>query len=247
MSQTRTRATAIAALSLIMAGGAALSAGGATAQAAPPHHPPGSQFTHGRVDNPWFPLEPGTRYVYRGHEDGAPSRDVVFVTYRTKRVDGVVCRIVRDRLFMNGILRERTFDWYAQTKAGTVWYFGENTALLDRHGHVVSREGSFRSGRDGAEAGVFMAAHARVGQSFLQENYPGHAEDRFRIRTMHGHVSSPLMSSTHGMVTREWTKLEPGVVDNKFYIRDIGEIAERTVKGGHDHQRLVSLTHLPRP
>jgi hypothetical protein len=78
------------------------------AQRGTPHHPPAAQFTRGRVDNQWFPLKPGTRFVYRGHEDGDRSRDVVTVTYRTKRIEGVVCRVVRDRLFLDGRLRERT-------------------------------------------------------------------------------------------------------------------------------------------
>jgi hypothetical protein len=258
MSRTSTRAVAVATLPLIMTGGLALSVPGVTlaapatapstaiSTAQPPHHPRPSQFTHGRVDNRWFPLKPGTRYVYRGREDGDRSRDVVTVTYQTKRIDGVVCRTVLDRLFLDGIVRERTFDWYAQTRRGTVWYFGEHTAELNRHGNVVSREGSFQSGRDGAEAGIFMPARPRVGASFLQENYPGHAEDRFRIRSLSAHVRSPLVSSSRGMVTREWTRLEPGVVDHKYYVRDIGNIGERTVKGGHDRQRLVSMTHLPR-
>jgi hypothetical protein len=257
MIRSSTRAAAAGALTLVVAGGVALSptfaattttshAKSATARTEPPHHPAPSHFTHGRVDNPWFPLRPGTRWVYRGREDGERSRDVVTATHRTKRIDGVVCRVVWDRLFMNGILRERTFDFYAQTRRGTVWYFGENTAELDRHGNVVSREGSFRSGRDGAEAGIFMPLHPRVGQTFQQENYPGHAEDKFRVRALHAHVRSPLLSSNNGMVTREWTRLEPGVVDHKSYVRNIGELAERTVKGGHDHQHLVSLTHHPR-
>jgi len=147
--------------------------------------------------------------------------------------------VVRDRLFLDGILRERTLDWYAQTKRGTVWYFGENTAELNRHGEVVSREGSFQSGRDGAQAGIFMPAHARVGQTFQQENYPGHAEDKFRILSLTAHVTTALVSSRHGMLTREWTRLEPGVVDHKSYIRDIGNVGERTIRGGHDFQQLV--------
>jgi len=151
-------------------GAAQTTASAGAAQRGTPQHPAATQFTRGRVDNPWFPLKPGTRYVYRGHEDGDRSRDVVTVTYRTKRIEGVVCRVVRDRLFLDGILRERTLDWYAQTKRGTVWYFGENTAELNRQGEVVSREGSFQSGRDGAQAGIFMPAHARVGQTFQQEN-----------------------------------------------------------------------------
>ena len=85
-----------------------------------------------------------------------------------------------------------------------------------------------------------MPAHARVGQTFQQENYPGHAEDKFRILSLTAHVTTALVSSRHGMLTREWTRLEPGVVDHKFYIRDIGNVGERTIRGGHDFQQAWS-------
>jgi hypothetical protein len=210
-------------------------------------HPAPSHFTHGRVDNPWFPLVPGDRYVYRGSEGRDRTRDVVIVTYRTRVIDGVTCRVVFDRVWTNGVLEERTRDFYAQTKRGTVWYFGENTATLDRHGHVISREGSFLSGRDGAEAGIFMTRRPRPGPSFHQEDYPGHAEDVFTVVRRGAHVVVPLMDTRHALLTRETTVLEPGVVDHKYYVRDIGTVRELTVKGGSESLQLVALTHLPRP
>src|SRR3954452_3714640 len=142
-----------------------------------------------RVDNPWFPLRPGTQYVYRGTKDGEASRDVVTVTRRTIRIQGVRCTVIEDRLLLRGRLAERTSDWYAQDRRGTVWYFGEATAELDANGRVVSREGSWRAGVDGARAGVIMPGRPRAGQSFLQEVYPGHAEDHFRVLTLSGRVS----------------------------------------------------------
>lgn len=213
----------------------------------PPHHPAPSHFTRGRVTNPWFPLHPGDRYVYRGTEDGDRTRDVVIATYRTRVVDGVVCRVVLDRVWTNGVLGERTRDFYAQTTAGTVWYFGERTAELDREGHVTSREGSFISGVDGAEAGVFMQAHPRVGPSYYQEYYPGHALDAFTVLRRDGHLVVPYVSSHRALVTRETTALEAGVVDHKYYVRGIGTVRELTVKGGSESLSLVSLTHLARP
>lgn len=213
---------------------------------ATPHHPAPSHFTHGRVTNPWFPLHPGDRYVYRGSEDGDRTRDVVLVTHRTRVVDGVVCRVVLDRVWTNGVLTERTRDFYAQTRAGTVWYFGERTAELDRDGHVTSREGSFLSGVDGAEAGVFMKAHPRVGPSYYQEYYPGHALDAFTVRRRDAHVDVPFVSTHHALLTRETTPLEPGVVDHKYYVRGVGTVRELTVRGGSESLSLVSLTHRPR-
>ncbi len=235
---------------LAASGMLAFTAGSVTATyAGVPHrvHPSPSHFTHGRVDNPWFPLRPGDRYVYRGMEGHAHSRDVLIATYRTRVIDGVTCRVVFDRVWHNGRLEERTRDFYAQTRAGTVWYFGEHTATLDRHGHVKSREGSFLSGVDGAQAGIFMTPHPHRGPSYRQEDYPGHAEDVFTVVRRDAHVVVPLMDTRHALLTRETTALEPGVVDHKYYVRDIGTVREVTVKGGHEALQLVALTHLPRP
>ncbi len=104
--------------------------------------PPASSFS-ARVDNQWFPLKPGTRYVYTGVKDGKRSRDVVTVTRQTKKIEGVSCIVVQDRLYLRGRLGERTTDWYSQDTPGNVWYFGEKTAELDAHGHVTSTEGTW--------------------------------------------------------------------------------------------------------
>jgi hypothetical protein len=94
------------------------------------------------VDNPWFPLEPGTTYVYRGVKDGKAARDVLTVTDRTTTIDGAACVVVHDRLYLRGKLAERTTDWYTQDAQGNVWYFGEATAELSPSGRVTSTEGS---------------------------------------------------------------------------------------------------------
>lgn len=222
-------------------------AGTATGGATHHHHPAPSRFTRGRVDNPWFPLKPGTKWSYRGSEDGNRTRDVMIATYHTRVIDGVACRMVFDRVWTNGRLSERTRDFYAQTTRGTVWYFGERTTTLDRHGHVTSREGSFMSGVDGAEAGVFMQAHPRPGPAYFQEYYPGHAEDVFTVLRRGAHVAVPFLRSDHALLTKETSPLEPGVVDHKYYVRDLGDVREVTVKGGHERLRLVAVRHLPRP
>src|SRR6476659_4680708 len=85
----------------------------ATHAAGIPPRPPASSFS-ARVDNVWFPLRPGSRYVYRGVKDAKPARDVVVVTHRKKMIDGVPCISVSDRLYLRGRLEERTTDWYSQ-------------------------------------------------------------------------------------------------------------------------------------
>src|SRR3954468_14917375 len=121
-----------------------------------------------RVDNAWFPLEPGSVYAYRGFKDGEPSREVMTVTHRTATIGGYPAVVVDDKLWIRGGLEERTTDWYSQDRAANVWYVGEQTAELRPDGSVKSTEGTWRAGRDGARAGIFMVAHPHVGSAARQ-------------------------------------------------------------------------------
>lgn len=194
-----------------------------------------------KIDNPWLPMKPGTTLVYRGRADGERVRDVVRVTHRTRMIDGARTRVVRDRVFTAGRLSERTRDYYAQDRRGNVWYFGEDTAELDRRGRVVTREGTWHAGVDGARAGLFMPAHPKVGERHRQETLRGHAEDRYEITDLHARVRTPYRRFRHALRTREWTRLEPGVVEAKFYVRGIGSVAERGVRRVHERLSLVAV------
>jgi hypothetical protein len=204
--------------------------------------PSPSQFVT-RVENPWFPLRPGSVWVYRGIRDGAPSRDVVTVTHATRVIAGVRCVAVGDRLYLRGRLRERTTDWYAEDRDGNVWYFGEATEELDRAGKVVSREGSWQAGVAGALPGILMPAHPRVGQTGRQEYLKGHAEDHFGVVSLAAAVRVPFGAFRGALLTKEWTPLEPGVLDHKLYVRGIGTVRELTVRGGDERNDLVSFRH----
>jgi hypothetical protein len=186
-----------------------------------------------KVDNPWFPLTPGTTYHYTGVKDGKRSRDVMTVTRRVTTIDGAPCVAVHDVLYLAGRLEEKTTDWYSQDGAGNVWYFGESTEELAPDGHVTSREGSWRAGVHGAKPGIFMFAQPQVGHGARQEFYEGHAEDHFQV----------LSVRKTTLLTKEWTPLEPGVIDHKLYKRGVGTVLEQTIKGGDERNTLVSVTH----
>ena len=194
-----------------------------------------------RVDNPWYPLEPGSTYVYQGVKDGEPSREVMTVTRRTKVIDGAPCAVIRDLLYLRGRLEERTTDWYSQDAKGNVWYFGEKTAELGKTGKVISTAGSWTSGVGGARAGIFMFAHPMPGRWARQEYYKGQAEDHFKVLRTQVSVTVPYISTTHAMLTKEWTPLEPGVIDHKYYVRGIGTVLEQTAKGPLERNELVSF------
>jgi hypothetical protein len=194
-----------------------------------------------QVDNPWFPLKPGSRYRYRGAKDQQKMIDVVRITNQTSMILGVRTTVVHDTVFVQGRPEEVTDDFYAQDRQGNVWYFGENTKELDHHGNVTSREGSFRAGRDGARAGLYFPAHPQPGVSARQEFYKGHAEDHFKVLDRNARVSVPYVSTDHAVRTAEGTPLEPGTVDNKYYVRGVGTVREIAVKGPTERLVLVSF------
>lgn len=208
--------------------------------ALPPQFPAPSEF-RAHVDNPWFPLRPGTALVYRGRKDGEPSREYLQVLHGTKTILGVRATIVSDKLYLRGHLEERTEDWYAQDRAGNVWYLGEATEELHPNGSVKTREGTWQAGVDGARAGIFMPAHPYRGQTGIQEMYKGEAEDHFRVLSLAAFVHTVAVSSRHALLTREWTPLEPGVVDRKLYVKGIGTVLEETVKGGDEVNELIAV------
>ena len=196
----------------------------------------------GHVQNAWFPLRPGTVYTYRGVKDALPVKDVLTVTHATKVIQGVRCTVVNDRLYTRGRLIERTTDWYATANDGTVWYFGEATATLDpKTGHVNSTDGSFQAGVNGARAGIYMPGHPRISQSASQEYYKGHAEDHFTVLSFTAHANTPAASSRHALLTKEFTPLEPGVIDHKLYVRGVGTALEEAVKGPTERLALQSV------
>ena len=203
--------------------------------------PDASNFDGHVVDNQWFPLVPGMTWAYRGVKDGQPSREIMVATSQTKTIQGVPCTVVSDKLYLSGALEERTLDYYAQDKDGNVWYFGEDTAELKPDGSVKSTEGTWLSGRDGAEAGIFMPADPQVGQSFRQEYYKGQAEDHFRILSLNEQVKTPGATSDQAMLTMEWTPLEPNVIDHKYYVQGIGTVLEQTAKGPLERNTLVAV------
>ena len=194
------------------------------------------------VDNEFFPLKPGTTFFYEGEKDGVPTTNETYVTHDTEQILGVTTTVVHDRAFENGVLAEDTFDWYAQDKAGNVWYFGEDTKELDPDGNVISTEGSWEAGVDGAQPGIIMEANPRVGDRYQQEFAPDVAEDMARVLSLHKSACVPYGCFDDLLLTKEWTPLERGVVERKYYAEDVGFILGVMVTGGDERTELVRVT-----
>ena len=192
------------------------------------------------IDNPYMPLAPGSRWVYRETAtDGRAQRVVVKVTRRTRLIaNGVRARVVRDTVTERGRLVEDTFDWYAQDRRGTVWYLGEDTKEYE-NGRVVSTAGSWEAGVDGARPGIVMPARPRPGLTYRQENRPGAAEDRARVLSADEQAEVPAGHFERVVLTKDWNPLEPKVLEYKLYAPGVGLVLALGVSGGAGREELL--------
>jgi len=197
-----------------------------------------SKFTS-KIDNPHFPLTPGTTYIYEGPTDEGTEHNEVTVTHDTKTILGVDCVVVHDTVSRDGELIEDTLDWYAQDSDGNVWYFGEDSKSYE-NGQVVSTEGSWEAGVDGAQPGIIMEAHPQAGDSYRQEYYAGHAEDMADVLSLSESVSVPYGDFTQTLKTKDWTPLEPTVIENKYYAKGVGFVLE-TMEGSSERIELIDV------
>ena len=194
------------------------------------------------IDNPWWPMSPGSRWVYREtNVKGDLEKVVVEVTDKTKRIaNGVEARVVRDVVTADGDPIEVTDDWYAQDREGNIWYLGEDTAEYE-NGKIVNRKGAFEAGVDGAEAGIAMPADPKPGMQYRQEYYEREAEDKAAVITVGEEiVQVPFGFFDDVLMTRDLVPTEPKVQELKFYARDVGPVLSMHTDGDGGRATLVT-------
>jgi len=189
------------------------------------------------IDNPYLPWTPGTTLTY----EGGGERVEITVTDETRTILGITATVVHDQVLTDGAVTEDTYDWYAQDRWGNVWYLGEDTKEFE-NGEVVSTEGSWEAGVDGAQPGNAMLADPQVGDTYRQEFYEGEAEDLAKVFELGQSVEAPAGSYDDVLVTEEWTPLDPGIVEHKFYARGVGVVREEQVESGNAVLELIKTS-----
>jgi hypothetical protein len=190
------------------------------------------------VDNPYFPLVPGTTLKYVENSGGETSETEITVLSETRVVMAVTCAVVRDRVKENGVVKEETFDWYAQDKQGTVWQFG-TAAKEFKSGGRVSMEGSWEAGVKDAQPGIIMPGNPKPGKPYRQQYARDEAEDMAQVIALDESVTVPAGSFTGCVRTKEWSLLEAGT-EKKWYAKGVGLV--RTESTGGEITVLVSIT-----
>jgi len=194
------------------------------------------------IDNPWLPLRVGARWVYRETDaEGAEQRVEVTVLDETRDVMGVEARVVHDVVTEDGKFVEDTYDWYTQDADGNVWYLGEETKEFE-NGKVSTTAGSWEAGVDGAQPGVVMPAEPEVGMTYRQEYYEGEAEDAAEVLSLDEKAEVPFGTFDEVLMTKDYTPLEPDILEHKFYARGVGVVLALAISGGSDREELLEHT-----
>lgn len=181
--------------------------------------------------NSYFPIKPGMKWEYRELDDeGEEEAKVIFeVTKATKTILGVTCIVIHDQVIEERKVVEDTIDYYATDKFGNVWYFGEDSRDFER-GKLVSVDGSWLSGAEGAMPGLYLAAEPKVGMVFQQEVSPGQAEDMAQIEEIGVSVRVKKGKFENCIKVKEWNPLEPGIIEYKYYAPGMGVVLEEEPK-----------------
>lgn len=180
--------------------------------------------------NPYFILEPGYFQILEGKEEGKDVRITITVLGETRQIDGVETRVVEDKVFENGQLKEDTRDYFAFSKrTASVYYFGEDVDNY-KDGKVANHDGSWLSGANGAKYGLQMPGIPLLGARFYQELAPGAGMDRIEIVSLSETLETPAGKFERCLKTEETSPLEPGVREYKLHAPGIGVIQEGEVK-----------------
>jgi hypothetical protein len=200
-----------------------------------------SNFSHSTtISNPFFPLKPGTTFLYEGKTADGVERDTFAVTRKTHTFLGIRCVEVHDTVTLNGELTEDTLDWFAQDDAGNVWYFGEQSFQVE-DGIVVGIEGSWQAGVEEAKPGIVMEANPKVGDDYRQEYKISDAEDDAEVVAV-GQIATANGKTYHNaLVIREFSGLEPSANERKFYAPNVGNVLVIDDETG-DVSALIAIT-----
>ena len=192
------------------------------------------------ITNPYFPLKPGTTFIYEGQTAHGFEQVEFAVTRNTKVILGVTCIEIRDMVFTDGMLTEDTLDWFAQDKAGNVWYFGENThELVD--GLITTIHGTFIAGVNGDKAGIIMKAHPAIGDFYRQEFSLENAEDFAETLSLTETVTVPAGTFKNCLKSQETTPLETILLEHKFFAPGVGNVLTVHARTG-DRVGLIQIT-----
>jgi len=203
------------------------------------------------IDNTWFPLTPGTQYVYEGFTEEAGERKAhrltITVTGLTKTVNGVQTRVVWDQDHADGVLEEAELALFAQADDRNIWHFGQYPEVYFDEA-AVTENPSWVAGIAGAQPGITIKEQPQLGGPSYSQGWSPTVPwtDRARVGQVGVKDCVPQGCYQNGIVTEEFSREEPNAFQLKYYAPGVGNT--RVDFAGQDQTReqlqLVSVTTL---
>jgi hypothetical protein len=209
------------------------------------------------INNQYWPLPAGTTFVYRSIGKKGDCQVNPVMIGGTETIDGVNTRVIHDNVYEDynctgsqDFLSEETTDWYAQDDYGNIWYFGEATQTHcppDDPTCVPSTAGSWKAGVNDAAPGIVMLANPAPGDFYRQE-YAQDAHDMAKVLRLNADVTLTFENElgtddyTGCLITKEWSPLEHGAIENKYYCPGTGLVLINEFQSGTVRTELVDIT-----
>lgn len=182
------------------------------------------------IDNIWFPLKPGTQYVYKGftNEDNekVPHEVITTVTDLTKVINNITTTVIFERDYQKNELVEAELAFFAQDKDGNVWELGQYSETYEKGEFIGGR--AWLSGHlEGARAGIIMQANPRTGTPRYEEGFappPFNWTDSAEVYQTGQTVKVHSKTYNDVLVVKEFDKEEPKSIQLKYYAPNVGNI-----------------------
>jgi hypothetical protein len=176
--------------------------------------------------NPYFILEPGHQLVL----EGGDTKLQITVRNETKKVDGVLTRVVEEKEWKDGKLYEIARNYFAicaQTK--DVFYFGEDVDFYE-NGKVVKHDGSWLAGTGGNKPGLIMPGTPKLNMKYYQEIAPKVAMDRAEIVSLTDTCKTPAGTFSSCLKIKEGSAIEIAAVEYKYFAPSIGLVGDESLR-----------------
>jgi hypothetical protein len=180
------------------------------------------------INNKWFPLKPGTQWVYEGHtEDNgkvSPHRVMFTVTDLTKVIAGLKTVVVWEQDFSEGQLVESEIVFFAQDNDGAVWQLGQYPEVYE-NGKVTESPAWIHGIKD-ARAGIVMQAKSQPGTPSYSQGWGPAVDytDRGQVEKVGQETCVAAGCYKDVLVIKEWSLDEPNAFQYKYYAQDVGNI-----------------------
>lgn len=194
------------------------------------------------INNPYLSLQPGMVWIYAGKDDHGRKIEIEEeVTSNTKIIRGVTTTVVRKRVWQKNKLIREVSEWYAQDKGGNVWSFGKESKKL-KNSEIIDTTNSWEAGINGAKPGIVMKAYPRAGDTYRQEFVYGKAENIAQVLSNSQTTKIGLGEYKNCLQIQSWTRLEPALVEYRFYSKEVGNVLRvENIEGDSGEMTLVAM------